>query len=55
MTPESTQRTKVDQVEESPAPTILPIHPEHGLFALVFMGDGTRFVRLFKKTWEKIP
>jgi hypothetical protein len=55
MTPESTPGHKVDQVEESPTPTILPIHPEHGLFALVYMGDGTRFVRLFKKTWEKIP
>lgn len=55
MTPESTPGHKVDQVEESPTPTILPIHPRHGLFALVYMGDGTRFVRLFKKTWEKIP
>lgn len=41
--------------EDAPVPTILPIYPSRGLFVLVFVGDGERFVRLFKKTWRKIP
>ncbi len=41
--------------EDASVPTILPIYPTRGLFALVFTGDGERFVKLFKRTWRKIP
>ncbi len=41
--------------DDAPVPTILPIYPTRSLFALVFMGDGERFVRLFKRTWRRIP
>jgi hypothetical protein len=41
--------------EDAPVPRILPIYPTRRLFVLVFMGDGERFVELFKRTWKKIP
>lgn len=44
-----------EQFEDAPVPTILPIYPSQGLFVLVFAGDGNRFVKLFKRTWRKIP
>ena len=44
-----------EQFEDAPVPKILPIYPDQGLFVLVFMGDGKRFVKLFKRTWRKIP
>jgi hypothetical protein len=44
-----------EQFEDAPAPKILPIYPDQGLFVLVLTGDGKRFVTLFKRTWRKIP
>lgn len=33
---------------------MLPLYPGHGLFLLVYTGDGERFAKLFRRTWRRI-
>ena len=42
-------------IEDALVPEILPIDPEQGLSALIYSGDGERFVRMFRQAWQMIP